>query len=62
MQELPPDLSKVTTLRFLDLSFNQLQSLPMSLSSLSGLSALNISFNPLQVGSSCLLSDQDWLC
>ena len=46
---MPPGLSSVTTLRFLDVSFNELASLPPTLTALTALNALNVSFNPLKV-------------
>ena len=47
---MPDGLAAVTSLRFLDLSFNELSDLPASLAKLSSLMALNLSFNPLKVG------------
>ena len=50
LREVPDGLAAVTSLRFLDLSFNELSDLPASLAKLSSLMALNLSFNPLKVG------------
>ncbi|KAG1676077.1 hypothetical protein FOA52_014942 [Chlamydomonas sp. UWO 241] len=47
LTSVPDRLAEVTSLRFLDLSFNLLTTLPDSVAALTSLNALNVSFNPL---------------
>lgn len=47
LKEVPADIGNMSTLRFLDLSFNELTTLPASMARLHQLNALNVSFNPL---------------